>query len=86
MNLGKLSVGTFLRGYWQQQPLLIKNAFPNFIDPITPEELAGLACEEGVDARLVFTRKHNWELKSGPFKSATSPHCLNVTGPCWCKR
>lgn len=68
MNLGKLSVGTFLRGYWQQQPLLIKNAFPNFIDPITPEELAGLACEEGVDARLVFTRKHNWELKSGPFK------------------
>ena len=67
MITGSMSAATFLARYWQQRPLLIKNAFPAFVDPISPEELAGLACEDEVDARLVFTRKKTWELKSGPF-------------------
>jgi 50S ribosomal protein L16 3-hydroxylase len=67
MNFSKLSAATFLRDYWQKKPLLIPAAFANFIDPISPEELAGLACEEDVDARLVFTRKDTWKLKTGPF-------------------
>jgi 50S ribosomal protein L16 3-hydroxylase len=67
MITGKLDPARFLARYWQRQPLLIKGAFPAFVDPVTPEELAGLACEEGVDARLVFTRKKGWDLKSGPF-------------------
>lgn len=67
MITGKLDPARFLAQYWQRKPLLIKQAFPAFADPITPEELAGLACEDGVDARLVFTRKNSWELKSGPF-------------------
>ena len=36
----------FLRDYWQKRPLLIRNAFPGFVSPIAPEDLAGLACEE----------------------------------------
>jgi 50S ribosomal protein L16 3-hydroxylase len=64
---GRLDTAAFLKRYWQRQPLLIKGAFPAFKDPITPEELAGLACEPEVDARLVFTKKATWELKSGPF-------------------
>lgn len=64
---GSMSVATFLARYWQKRPLLIKGAFPGFVDPLSPEELAGLACEDEVDARLVFTRKNTWELKSGPF-------------------
>jgi 50S ribosomal protein L16 3-hydroxylase len=67
MIIGSMSAATFLAQYWQRRPLLIKGAFPAFVDPISPEELAGLACEEDVDARLVFTRKNTWELKSGPF-------------------
>ncbi|HEY0963448.1 MAG TPA: cupin domain-containing protein [Pseudomonadales bacterium] len=67
MITGKLDPARFLAQFWQRRPLLIKGAFPGFADPITPEELAGLACEEGVDARIVFTRKKGWELKSGPF-------------------
>ena len=34
----------FLRDYWQKRPLLIRNAFPGFVSPIAPEDLAGLAC------------------------------------------
>ena len=33
----------FLEKYWQKQPVVLKNAFPNFVDPITPDELAGQA-------------------------------------------
>lgn len=33
--------------------VVLKNAFPNFIDPITPDELAGLAMEMEVDSRTV---------------------------------
>ena len=67
MNFDKLSTAVFLRDYWQKRPLLIRNAFPGFVDPLSPEELAGLACEDDVDARLVFTRKNDWKLTSGPF-------------------
>jgi 50S ribosomal protein L16 3-hydroxylase len=67
MITGNLSVAAFLARYWQRRPLLIKGAFAAFADPLSPEELAGLACEEGVDARLVYTRRKTWELQSGPF-------------------
>ncbi|MES2624188.1 MAG: cupin domain-containing protein [Pseudomonadota bacterium] len=67
MNFGELSVATFLRDYWQKKPLLIRNGFPGFVDPISPEELAGLACEDEVDARLVFSRGKTWKMTTGPF-------------------
>ena len=43
----------FLRDYWQKKPLLIRNAFPDFVSPIEPEDLAGLACEEFALSRLI---------------------------------
>ena len=43
--LGDMSVDTFLQEYWQKKPLLIKQAFPDFETPISPEDLAGLSCE-----------------------------------------
>lgn len=67
MITGTLSAAAFLSRYWQRRPLLVKRAFPGFVDPLSPEELAGLACEEGVDARLVFTRGKTWDLQGGPF-------------------
>ncbi|RMH94912.1 cupin domain-containing protein [Lysobacter pythonis] len=65
----------FLREYWQKKPLLIRNAFPAFESPIQPEDLAGLACEEGALARIV---RHDWEtdgwqLESGPFPEEKFP-------------
>jgi len=53
--LGGLAPEEFLANYWQKRPLLIRQALPGLRSPITPEELAGLACEEGVTARLSAT-------------------------------
>jgi len=65
-----IDVKTFLNDYWQKKPLVIRNAFPNFINPLTADELAGLALEEGVESRMVFetpTTAPYWSLKTGPF-------------------
>ncbi|MCL1633772.1 cupin domain-containing protein [Luteimonas sp. SX5] len=65
----------FLRDYWQKKPLLIRNAFPDFVSPISPEDLAGLACEDGVLARIVaHEREHDrWLLRHGPFPEDMFP-------------
>jgi 50S ribosomal protein L16 3-hydroxylase len=67
--LGGLSAEVFLRDYWQKKPLLIRQAFPQFEAPVTPEELAGLACEEGIHSRMVLEScgSKPWELRYGPF-------------------
>ena len=57
----------FLNEYWQQRPLLIKNALPNFQSPISPEELAGLAMEVEADSRIVSRLANQWQLEHGPF-------------------
>lgn len=70
----------FLRDYWQRHPLLIRNAFPQFAQPgfeppITPEDLAGLACEDGALSRLVAHDRERdaWLLRHGPFDEALFP-------------
>lgn len=67
--LGGLSPAEFLRRHWQKRPLLVRGAFPGLRTPLSPEELAGLACEEGVTSRLVLERGgcRPWELRHGPF-------------------
>jgi 50S ribosomal protein L16 3-hydroxylase len=71
--LGELSVEQFLADYWQQKPLVIRNALPDFECPVTPEELAGLAMEEDVESRIILEKTEEqegaprWELKCGPF-------------------
>ena len=68
--LGGLTPREFLEKYWQKQPLLVRGAFPDFKPPLTAPELAGLACEEGVESRLVLQTKKapGWQLRQGPFK------------------
>ena len=69
--LGGLSPREFLEQYWQKRPLVIRNAVPDLAAPLTPEELAGLACEEGVESRLVRGdgAAKPWEYREGPFES-----------------
>ncbi len=68
--LGETSVETFLEEYWQKKPLLIRNAFANMPSLITADELAGLACEEHVNARLVIEQHgdKSWQVEFGPFE------------------
>lgn len=66
---GSLSIDEFLSGYWQQRPLLVRQALPGFHSPLSADLLAGLACEDDVESRLVLERHgtHPWELRHGPF-------------------
>ena len=59
---------SFLESHWQKRPLLIKNGFSGFVDPLSPDELAGLAMEDEVDSRLVSCQDGQWGVKHGPFE------------------
>lgn len=64
-----LSQQQFLEQYWQKKPLLIRQAFPDFESPITPEELAGLACEPEIESRLIEEQgqgEASWKVACGP--------------------
>ena len=62
----------FLRDYWQKRPLLIRNAFADFTPPVAPEDLAGLACEDGALSRLIQRDEdgERWRVKTGPLKES----------------
>ncbi len=67
--LQNIDIDDFLANYWQKKPLLIRNAFANFETVISPEELAGLACDEDIYSRLLIEKDgaHPWQLVNGPF-------------------
>ncbi|RAP37923.1 cupin [Legionella quinlivanii] len=62
----------FLENYWQKKPFIFRQAFGQFDSPLSGDELAGLAMEEGIESRLVWQtpgKTPNWHLKSGPFSA-----------------
>lgn len=63
---------TFLSTYWQKRPTVIRQAFPHFVDPIEPEELAGLAMEDEIDSRIVSRLPAGWSVEHGPFSDFSS--------------
>ncbi len=62
-----LDTEIFLAQYWQRKPLLIRNAVPGFKPPVSSDELAGLALEQGVESRLIEHRGNDWRVHHGPF-------------------
>jgi 50S ribosomal protein L16 3-hydroxylase len=71
LNLGSLSVAEFLQQYWQKKPLLLKGGFKQFADPLTADELAGLAQEEDIESRIVSCANKQWDMQTGPFEDFT---------------
>lgn len=69
MQLTDFNPDIFLQDYWQKKPLLIKNPWQSWEDPLEPDDLAGLACEEGVESRLITQTDtaDGWALEQGPF-------------------
>jgi 50S ribosomal protein L16 3-hydroxylase len=57
----------FLRDFWQKKPLLIRNLWTAWSNPLEPDELAGLACEDDVEARLITQADGALALEHGPF-------------------
>ena len=68
--LNQLTPAEFLAEYWQKKPLLIRQAIPDFVGLLSPDELAGLACEDDVQARIVQRKNKKWTVKNGPFDEA----------------
>ncbi|MDH5570560.1 MAG: cupin domain-containing protein [Gammaproteobacteria bacterium] len=70
--LGDLTADQFLQDYWQKKPLLIRQGLPGFTTPIGPDEMAGLACEEDVESRIILEKDGDkpWALEHGPFNQS----------------
>ncbi|MDV5170466.1 cupin domain-containing protein [Photobacterium rosenbergii] len=67
------SFEAFLAEFWQKKPTIIKQGFKDFSDPISPDELAGLAMEEDVDSRYIAKHGDDWEVKHGPLSFDNVP-------------
>ncbi|WOH38014.1 cupin domain-containing protein [Thalassotalea fonticola] len=67
LNLTEFNHQTFLRDYWQKKPVVIRQGFKNFVDPIDADEIAGLAGLSDVESRMVYRKDENWQAEFGPF-------------------
>jgi len=66
-----ITAESFLHFFWQKRPLLMRAALPGFASPLDPDELAGMACEGGVESRLVRQLRAGpipWKVEYGPFR------------------
>ncbi|NND90936.1 MAG: cupin domain-containing protein [Granulosicoccus sp.] len=71
----------FLARYWQKQPLLIRQALPDFQTPLPAEELAGLSVEPDTTPRLITRDEAGaYHLEHGPF---TEERFATLTGNDW---
>ena len=68
LNLTEFTLEEFLRDYWQQKPVVIRQGFKDFKDPIAADEIAGLAAEDTVESRLVYKDGDDWQAEFGPFQ------------------
>lgn len=67
-TLHAFDVESFLAEDWQQRPRLLRNALDAALFPLTPEELAGLACEPEIESRLIRgSYASGFEICHGPF-------------------
>jgi len=67
--LGDLSPERFLKEFWQKKPCLIRQAIPGFEPVLNGDDLAGLACEDMAESRLVrgTVAAADWTVEHGPF-------------------
>jgi 50S ribosomal protein L16 3-hydroxylase len=62
----------FLHFFWQRKPLLMRAALSGAVPSVSPEELAGLACEDDIESRIVIHdgTPTGWSVRHGPFSEA----------------
>ena len=70
--LGNFSPEQFLQEFWQKKPCLIRQAIADFKPLLDGDDLAGLACEEMAESRLIkgSVEAANWTVAHGPFSDA----------------
>ncbi len=72
--LGGLTPREFMRRHWQRKPLLVRNAIPRLVPPLSRADLFALATHDDVESRLVRVRnKRDWSLTQGPIARSSLP-------------
>jgi len=70
MQIVGLDIEHFLAEHWQKRPLLIRNPWADWRNPLEPDDLAGLACEQGVESRLITRNGDRLAVEAGPLPEA----------------
>lgn len=71
--LGGITAEQFLSEYRQKKPLLVRNAMPEIVSLLEPNDVMELALEEHVTARLIKQKDRDpnqWSVKSSPLLKA----------------
>jgi 50S ribosomal protein L16 3-hydroxylase len=78
----QMSKEQFLDEYWQRRPLLIRQALPDFQPTLDADDIAGLACDELAESRLVTGSfpAHDWSVRYGPF---SAEDFATLPASCW---
>ena len=69
-HFDNFDIDGFLAVYWQKKPMLIRNPWGAWSNPVEPDELAGLACENEVESRLITQAGTTWNVEDGPLPEA----------------
>ena len=65
-----LDPAAFLREYWQRTPHLIRNPWTAWANPLAPDDLAGLAGDDDIEARLVTATDGTYAVEHSPIPAA----------------
>ncbi len=71
--LGGLSPAAFARRFWHKRPLLVRQAWPGVMPPLSRSALFGLASSDDVESRLVDRSNGSWRVRSGPLPRRSLP-------------
>jgi len=67
MTFADFDSDRFLADYWQKKPLLIRGAWTDWANPLEPDDLAALACDEALESRLIVHKRKGLVVEHGPF-------------------
>ena len=70
--LGGLTPEEFMSRYWQQQPLLIRQAIPGYRPNLRPADIRKLVKREEVESRMIWEDEDGWNMDKGPFDKLPS--------------
>lgn len=78
--LGGLSPAQFMRRHWHKKPLLIRQAVPGVVPPVSRAQAFELAARQEVESRLIVHQqkpaprgKTAWKLRHGPIARTALP-------------
>ena len=76
---------TFLKEYWKRKPVVLRGFFEDSHPALTGDDVAGLACEGGVDSKVVVENgRIPWSVMHGPFAERDFSSLTGTPGLKWC--